>query len=326
MVHTKLYIPHIVIQILLGTLTPIILLAITQVVRMTAAKRKVIYSLAGCLTLIGIFAMRWNVVIGGQLFSKSFLGYTTYKMGLIDREGTAGCHRADHPAVLHLVGAGEAAATVGRRAGFTLWKPLTETTSTGWIDQHAQPLNKISAVDAPDHLIGQTLSHYRIVQKLGSGGMGAVYEAEELRLSRRVGLKFLPENLSRNPQALERFRREARAASSLNHPSICTIYDIDEADGYTFIAMELLEGQTLRDELYGGPVKLKPPAGVGHPDRRRARRRAQSTAFCIATSSRKTFLSRGVAIAKLLDFGLAKHLTEACSWVKPWPCAGRCPL
>ncbi len=87
MVHTKLYIPHIVIQILMGTLTPIILLAITQVVRMSAAKRKVMYSLAGCLTLIGIFAMRWNVVIGGQLFSKSFLGYTTYKLGLIDREG-----------------------------------------------------------------------------------------------------------------------------------------------------------------------------------------------------------------------------------------------
>ena len=81
MVHTKLYIPHIVIQILMGTLTPIILLATTQVVRMTPAKRRVMYSLAGCLTLMGIFAMRWNVVIGGQLFSKSFLGYTTYKLG-----------------------------------------------------------------------------------------------------------------------------------------------------------------------------------------------------------------------------------------------------
>ena len=87
MVHTKLYIPHIVIQILLGTLTPIILLAGTQVVRMTQSKRKAIYGFAGCLTLMGIFAMRWNVVIGGQLFSKSFLGYTTYKLGLIDREG-----------------------------------------------------------------------------------------------------------------------------------------------------------------------------------------------------------------------------------------------
>ena len=87
MVHTKLYFPHIVIQILLGTLTPIILLAITQVVRLTEVQRKVIYATAGCLTLIGIFAMRWNVVIGGQLFSKSFLGYTTYKMGFVAREG-----------------------------------------------------------------------------------------------------------------------------------------------------------------------------------------------------------------------------------------------
>ncbi len=87
MVHTRLYFPHIVIQILLGTFTPIVLLAITQVVRLTEGKRKALYSVAGCLTMIGIFAMRWNVVIGGQLFSKSFLGYTTYKMGFITREG-----------------------------------------------------------------------------------------------------------------------------------------------------------------------------------------------------------------------------------------------
>jgi Ni/Fe-hydrogenase subunit HybB-like protein len=87
MVHTKLYFPHIVIQILLGTLTPIILLAITQVVRFSDARRKLTYTIAGCLTLVGIFAMRWNVVIGGQLFSKSFLGYTTYKMGFVTREG-----------------------------------------------------------------------------------------------------------------------------------------------------------------------------------------------------------------------------------------------
>ena len=87
MVHTKLYFPHIVIQMLLGTVTPIVLLAITQVVPLSEARRRVIYAVAGCLTLIGIFAMRWNVVIGGQLFSKSFLGYTTYKMGFVAREG-----------------------------------------------------------------------------------------------------------------------------------------------------------------------------------------------------------------------------------------------
>ncbi len=87
MVHTKLYLPHIVIQILLGTLTPILLLAATQVLPLNEARRRLTYGVAGCLTMMGIFAMRWNVVIGGQLFSKSFLGYTTYKMGLIDREG-----------------------------------------------------------------------------------------------------------------------------------------------------------------------------------------------------------------------------------------------
>jgi predicted membrane protein len=87
LVHTQLYIPHIVIQICLGTLTPIVLLCITQVVKLPEMARKRIYSVAGCLTLMGIFAMRWNVVIGGQLFSKSFLGYTTYKMGLVTKEG-----------------------------------------------------------------------------------------------------------------------------------------------------------------------------------------------------------------------------------------------
>jgi Ni/Fe-hydrogenase subunit HybB-like protein len=87
MVHTKLYFPHIVIQILLGTLTPILLLAATQVLPLREGRRKILYGLAGCLTLMGIFAMRWNVVIGGQLFSKSFLGYTTYKMGFVAREG-----------------------------------------------------------------------------------------------------------------------------------------------------------------------------------------------------------------------------------------------
>jgi Ni/Fe-hydrogenase subunit HybB-like protein len=87
MVHTKLYMSHIVVQIMLGTVAPILLLALTQVLKLSEMARKRIYVLAGCLTLIGIFAMRWNVVIGGQLFSKSFLGYTTYKMGLITREG-----------------------------------------------------------------------------------------------------------------------------------------------------------------------------------------------------------------------------------------------
>jgi eukaryotic-like serine/threonine-protein kinase len=168
-------------------------------------------------------------------------------------------------------------------------------------------LARAIAADELETLEGQTISHYRVLKPIGRGGMGVVYEAEDLRLRRHVALKFLPQSLAGDSNALRRFEQEAQAASALNHPNICTVYEIGEAAGVHFIAIELLEGETLKQRMARGPVEIREALGIV-TDICHALEAAHSEGIIHRDIKPSNIVLTRRGNAKLLDFGVAKRM------------------